>query len=237
MGTCPDDLQSSSLVQRIWGRRWEAHRFQSGNLTMWKRLSACIVGVIQPHLVIKAASLFFPLFSNFIWCLGMRLYVPPCCWVLQSQTILPSSDMLTCFWFLGLQQLFSSQYCILCSKSNTMDEDRGNSDFRRLLINSSAVWMWWHSWQHSSWMLLVTAQTRQLHWNWSCKPTASRTAESQTSCTLIAQKSVCRADDYSLKLNIGVSAQVEKQEREQKSLRSETTWLHLIQPTVISGVT
>lgn len=103
--------------------------------------------------------------------------------------------------------------------------------------------MWWHPWQHSSWMLLGTAQTGQLQlqWNWSWKPTASRTAESQTSCTLIAQKSGCRADDYSQKLNIGLPAQVEKQakeqQRKQESLRSEARWLHLIQPTVISGVT
>lgn len=77
--------------------------------------------------------------------------------------------------------------------------------------------MGWQPLQHSSWMLLEAAQTGwlQLQWNCSCRSTASRTAESLTNCTLIAQKSGCRADDYSLKLDTGLPAQVEKQAREQ----------------------
>lgn len=85
---------------------------ETGNLTSWKK-AFCLHSwsYPAPYSYQCYQSVFFFIQQFHLMqggSLGVTLYMPPCRWVLQSQTILPSSDMLTCFWFCGLQQLLSS---------------------------------------------------------------------------------------------------------------------------------
>lgn len=155
--------------------------------------------------------------------------------------------MLTCFWFLGLQQLLSSAGTVVLPNTiyyalkATGDKDRGNSDFRRLLISSSAACMWWHPWQHSSWMLLFSTNktasaTVELILQTHCKQNCWVTNQLHPNSSKIWMQS--RWLQSEAEYSIYLPAQVEKQGSEEKAwVRSETTWLHLIRPTVIPGMT
>lgn len=170
----------------VWCEEAEAHDGKRTDFREWElnnvKKALCLHSWNYPTpYSFQSCQSVFPSFSNFIWCKKEVLVWDCTCLPAAEFCSLKLSCLIQIYAHLLLisgssiapllrSKSGTSQYCIQCFKSNSRDKDRGSSDFRRLLINSSAACMWWHPQQPTSWMLLETAQTGQLQlqWNWSC---------------------------------------------------------------------